>query len=104
MSKINLIINADDFGICPDRDRGIIELFELKKISSASIIMNGKNAEQSLRIARLKNYPVGLHINLTEGKLINQANQEKNSLVEMQEYFGLQGYLMHGKRGFRLKL
>ena len=57
-----------------------------------------------MKIAKEKRYPVGLHLNLTEGFLTNRLNEENNSLVENQSYFGLSGYLMHGKQGFRDKL
>jgi len=42
-----LIINADDFGYCPKRDKAIIDLFKKNFISSTSLLVNGDNAYQA---------------------------------------------------------
>ncbi|MFN9910622.1 MAG: ChbG/HpnK family deacetylase [bacterium] len=53
MYKINtheksLIINADDFGYCNERDQAIINLLEKKKISSVSCLVNGSSFEENI--------------------------------------------------------
>ncbi len=97
--KINLIVNADDIGLCHERDEGIFQLFDNKCISSGSILINGDNFENSIRIAKEKKLPLGIHINLTEGRPILN---EVNSLVKFDESNKV--YTMHGKFGFREKL
>ncbi|OQA34041.1 MAG: hypothetical protein BWY57_00784 [Betaproteobacteria bacterium ADurb.Bin341] len=62
-----LIINADDLGICPERDAGIFKLFEQNAISSATLLVNGENAGTAARQAIDLGLPLGLHLNLTEG-------------------------------------
>jgi len=95
----NLIINADDLGICIERDSGIFELFEKKLISSASIMVNGASFESAVRKARELRLPLGIHLNLTEGEPINKSNIELNNLVNYDE--NIRTYVMHGKFGFR---
>lgn len=40
-----LIINADDFGLIKERDQGIIELIERRRVTSVSVLVNGNNVE-----------------------------------------------------------
>lgn len=101
-NNVKLIINADDLGICKERDKGIFELFEKGFISSSSIIINGVNFDESIKIASSKGLPLGLHINLTEGEPINRQNISTNSL----SYFDQSSftYKFFGKFNFREKI
>lgn len=92
--KKKLIINADDFGWCEERDSGIIDLYQNKKISSISVLINGPNAQKSLQNAIKYNIPIGIHINLTEGTPISNSN-DKNSLLKLCE--NTNNYIFHGK-------
>jgi predicted glycoside hydrolase/deacetylase ChbG (UPF0249 family) len=89
-----LIINADDFGYCPKRDQSIIELFQKKSISSTSLLVNGMNVHQACLDAKFYHLPMGIHLNLTEGRLIT------NDLNRIQSLINSDG-LMHGKIGLR---
>jgi predicted glycoside hydrolase/deacetylase ChbG (UPF0249 family) len=97
-----IIINADDLGICKERDEGIFELFEQGFISSATALVNFPNSQNSIQKARLSKRPIGLHVNLTEGSPVYQTNLENNSLVYYNEEF--QSYQFYGKFLFRLKI
>lgn len=80
---LKYIINADDMGLCEERDEGIFELYSKGYISSASILVNGFNFKKSIEKAREINMPLGLHINLTEGFPINNNNNfEENTLLK----------------------
>jgi len=79
-NSLKFIINADDMGLCEERDSAIFELYSKGFISSASILVNGFNFRKSIEIARQINMPLGLHLNLTEGFPINIT--QKNSLVK----------------------
>jgi predicted glycoside hydrolase/deacetylase ChbG (UPF0249 family) len=102
INKTKLIINADDLGIGLDRDEGIFELFNNGHISSASILINGNNFINSVNKAKQLRLPLGIHLNLTEGSLIDQTELKYNSLV----YYDSKDnrYKMHGKFNFRDKL
>ncbi|XP_074641541.1 carbohydrate deacetylase-like [Tubulanus polymorphus] len=71
---MKFVINADDFGYCDERNRGIIDCFLHKKsITSASLLVNGQAAESAVAQAKKYNLPLGLHMNVTEGKPICPA-------------------------------
>jgi predicted glycoside hydrolase/deacetylase ChbG (UPF0249 family) len=77
-----LIINADDFGLLPEVNQGIIECFESGSITSTTLMVNTEGAQDAVNLA--KQHPslgVGLHFNLTHGKPIISPN-EIPSLVD----------------------
>ena len=89
-----LIINADDFGYCPRRNRAICDLFvEHRAISSASLLVNGDFSDEARRVQ----LPFGLHLNLTEGRPISVDRSRIRSLIDADGFF-------HGKFGLRTKL
>lgn len=101
-NSLNLIVNADDLGICPERDDAIFELYSKGFISSSTILVNCVNFENSIRKAKLIGMPLGLHLNLTEGTLINSKGIENNSLAHFEHE--TKSYVMYGKFGFRERL
>jgi predicted glycoside hydrolase/deacetylase ChbG (UPF0249 family) len=101
-NHLNIIVNADDLGICLERDEAIFELYSKGIVTSASILVNGKNFENSVIKAKNMNMPLGMHLNLTEGTPINQKEINKNSLVCYEG--ATHSYVMHGKFGLRQKL
>lgn len=92
-----LIINADDFGYCPKRDRAIMDLFHRQCLSSTSVLINGMNVQQACTAAKAMRLPMGIHLNLTEGQPISTDIDRIRSLVDSQGYF-------HGKFGLRNEL
>jgi chitin disaccharide deacetylase len=79
--KKYLIINADDFGLSPSVNAGILEAYENGSISSATMMVNLPGFEDAVRIALLKRkLGVGLHFNLTYGSPVS-APENVPSLV-----------------------
>ncbi len=66
MKKTLLIITADDFGLDPRRDDGILEAFTKGAISQASLLVKGANAREAVSAAMRARLPLGLHLDLTE--------------------------------------
>lgn len=61
-----LIINADDFGMCPDMNAAIIETFQYGILTSATLMMPAPGVYEAVEF--LKENPraaVGLHLTLT---------------------------------------
>lgn len=66
--RCRLIINADDLGVSPERDAGILDCFAQGAISSASLLVDGEHAAKAAQGAVDAGLPLGLHLNLTEGQ------------------------------------
>lgn len=69
-----LIINADDLGVSAARDAGIFESFTAGAISSASLLVDGVDAEAAAHRAVELDLPLGLHLNLTEFALATPSS------------------------------
>lgn len=77
-----LIVNADDFGLTPGVNRGILEACERGIVTSTSLIVNLPELAQS--VACLRRGPdigVGLHLNLTQGRPVSSPS-DVPSLVD----------------------
>ncbi len=61
-----LIINADDAGLCPEVDEGILEAARAGRVTSVSLLVNPPFRPA---VVQLKDLPlsIGLHLNLTLG-------------------------------------
>jgi len=68
---IRLIVNADDLGSSQSRDRGIFKAFAEGIVTSASLLANGPSFASAAAEARTCNLPVGVHLNLSEGKALS---------------------------------
>lgn len=62
--KRYIIINADDYGICPETNEAIEELFNEKKISSSTLLVTAPFAADALEAAIKYKYPIGAHFTL----------------------------------------
>ena len=69
-----MIINADDFGLTEGVNRAVEQAHTQGVLTSATIMPNMPAAEQAVEIA--KNLPglgVGVHLNLTDGRPLSEA-------------------------------
>ncbi|GGG03711.1 carbohydrate deacetylase [Paenibacillus aceti] len=67
-----VIINADDFGLSPAVNRGIIEAFQAGGITSTSLMVNMPGFEEAVQLAFSQPaLSVGLHFNLTYGRPVS---------------------------------
>lgn len=77
---MKLIINADDFGASESINNAIIQAFNKKLISSATIMTNMPGFENACKLIKKQNLygKIGIHLNLIEGYPVT----EKISLCE----------------------
>lgn len=61
-----LIVTADDLGIDPRRDDGILVAYARGAITQASLMVRGRSAESAADAAHRVGLPLGLHLDLTE--------------------------------------
>ncbi len=77
---INVIINADDFGINDSVNEAIVYCFNNGLISNTTIMTNMPGSQKAIDISRENNFfdCVGLHLNLREGyPLTEQIRSER---------------------------
>jgi hopanoid biosynthesis associated protein HpnK len=70
MEKL-LVVNADDFGLSPGINAGIIDGFEKGILTSASIMVNSPAFEEAVQLARAhEGLGIGVHLNVLRGKAV----------------------------------
>lgn len=91
--RARLIINADDFGFSAGVTRGIIEAHLAGSVTSTSIMANGIDWENAVRLARANpKLCVGVHINLVQGRPLLRVPSLTNARTG--EFHSLGGLLM----------
>jgi len=71
-----LIINADDFGLCPGVNRAVVEAHNRGVLTSATLMAAAPAADEAVEIARqTPTLGVGVHLNLLEGRPVLQPDQ-----------------------------
>ncbi len=67
-----LIVNADDFGISPGVNRGIVQAHRQGIVTSASLMANLPGAAEAVELAiSAPGLELGLHVNLTAGRPVS---------------------------------
>ncbi len=75
MPADRVILNADDLGLCPAVNRGIIAAWQAGAVGDSTVFANASALPELLAPARALGLPVGVHLNLTYGHpLCNPAD------------------------------
>jgi len=97
-----LIINADDFGLCSGANRGIIAAWQRGILTSASLMAGGAAFEEAVALAKENpGLQVGLHLTLVQGHGV-LPRQGFPALVDDRGDFG-DDPVLAGMRYFFLK-
>ncbi len=75
-STPRLVVTADDFGLSPGVDHGILKAFRVGIVRSTALLVNFPDFRDS--VARLRQEPgleVGIHLNLTAGRPVLPAKR-----------------------------
>lgn len=90
-----LIINADDFGMSPGVNQGIIHLFEQGRLTSASLLVNTPWSEAAIDYARQQSqHQIGMHLNLTTHKPVLPAEKVQTLVKTGGEFYSLSAFLL----------
>lgn len=88
-SEIRLVVCADDFGLSPGVNFGVLDAFRSGIVRGASLVVTGAHAERAAQQAAEVGLELGLHLNLTTGRPLCPPS-EIGSLVDRSgRFFGL---------------
>lgn len=86
---IDVLVNADDFGLTKAVNYGILDSHKYGIVNSATIMMNAKATEHAIEIAKkTPSLKVGIHLVLTWGKPLLS---DVPSLVDESGFFKSKG-------------
>lgn len=83
--KKKLVVNADDFGLSPAVNYGIVECFSYGILTSTTLMINQKFTKHAIRLSKL--YPkisIGLHVTLDKGYSLSGVSSLTNERGELQ--------------------
>jgi predicted glycoside hydrolase/deacetylase ChbG (UPF0249 family) len=83
MNQNNLIITADDFGLCNSVNDAIIDSFDNNNITNTSILANMPNIQKNAELLKKSKLNYGLHFSLNRGIPFNR----KSSLCDSDGNF-----------------
>ena len=93
-----LIINADDFGYSAGVTRGIIEAHAAGSVTSTSMMANGIDWENAVRLARAtRTLDVGVHLNFVQGRPLLRVPTLTNPATS--EFYPLGAFARRAMRG-----
>ncbi len=96
-----LIVNADDFGLSPGVNRGIIQAHEHGVVTSASLMVRGPAADPAADYAR--SHPrlsLGLHLDLGEWRYTGEAWQPAYEVVPASDAAAVADEIERQLKGF----
>jgi chitin disaccharide deacetylase len=77
----SLIITADDFGIHPSTNAGILSAYRSGVVSSLSVMVTMPHLDKTCDDLRASGAPAGLHLSLTDGRAV-AAREKVPNLVD----------------------
>jgi predicted glycoside hydrolase/deacetylase ChbG (UPF0249 family) len=80
-----VIVTADDFGLSPEVNRGIIEAHVNGVVTSASLLVNAPGTAEAVRLARdTPSLELGIHLGIVEGYSLRG---ERSTITGEDQYF-----------------
>lgn len=89
-----LIINADDYGLCPEVNEAVEKIAAAGRLGGASILVNGKSFDSAIQF--LQNNPqmsAGIHLNVIEGTPSAPMNTVQSLLGGENCFLGFRGLM-----------
>ncbi len=87
---MKLIVNADDFGVSPAVNYGILHCFKEGIVTSTTLLVNQEGFEHAVSLHKQYNIPTGIHLTLTFGKPILKNSitlADENGNFHKQTFF-----------------
>ena len=98
---LEVIVTADDLGICAARNRGIAEAARAGAVSAASLLANGPAVRGAVRtfVADGNAALLGVHLNFTQGRALSPAERIPTLLGDGALFLGAAGFREAWARG-----
>ena len=92
---IQLVVNADDFGLTQSVNAGIVEAHGHGILTSTTLLANGAAFDGAVEAARnARGLGVGVHLNLTEGRPVSNPRDVPSLVNAGGELYGGPGGVM----------
>jgi predicted glycoside hydrolase/deacetylase ChbG (UPF0249 family) len=101
MRERRLIVNADDFGLAPGVNAGIVEAIEAGSVTSVSVLANAPGLDDAFRRAPglAGRVGMGLHLNLTMGSPVSPPSEVRSLIDGLGRFLPLDRLVRRGLAG-----
>ncbi|MBP1964473.1 carbohydrate deacetylase [Paenibacillus aceris] len=100
-----VIINADDFGLSPSVNRGIVEAFQAGGITSTTLMVNMPGFEEAVNLSRVHpELGVGLHFNLTYGSPVSSPRDVPSLVKQDGSFYDIKTACTREERDIEIEL
>lgn len=90
-----LIINADDFGLSPGINQGVLRLFDNNRLTSTSLVVNMPSSTDAVEQALIRPaMRVGLHLNLTTGRPLLPPDRVASLVTDEGDFLSTSAFLL----------
>jgi predicted glycoside hydrolase/deacetylase ChbG (UPF0249 family) len=96
---IQLILNADDFGLTQGVNEAVFELARLGALNSTTVMVNMPYAGEARELLFIEGFKVGLHFTLTEGKPIAPLERVSSLVNKNGLFFSFEEFRQYVKSG-----
>lgn len=96
---MQLIINADDFGLTKATNEAVIKLAAIGTISSSTVMVNMPYAKEAVKLTDILGFGIGLHFNLTQGYPITAPHEIPSLVKEDGSFFSVHDFRSKIKKG-----
>ena len=87
---VRVIVTADDFGLSPAVDQGILDAFQRGVVRNTALLVNFPDVRESVeRLASAEGLEVGIHLNLTAGPPVLPPHEVPSLLTSTGVFPGL---------------
>ncbi len=89
-----LIVNADDYGLCPEVNEAVEIIAAAGRLGGASLLVNGKSLDSAIQFLRINpQISAGIHLNVIEGTPSAPMNTVQSLLGAENCFLGFRGLL-----------
>ncbi|SDN71025.1 hypothetical protein SAMN04487897_104161 [Paenibacillus sp. yr247] len=100
-----LIVNADDFGISPGVNKGVVEAYKAGGITSTTLMVNMPGFKDAINWSRsLPDLGVGLHFNLTYGRPVSNPNSIPSLVQKDGTFYNIKTVCTRDERDIETEL
>lgn len=96
---MQLIINADDFGMTKGVNKAILHLLSIGSLSSTSVMTNMPYYEEVEELNKIPGIGIGLHFNLTQGMPVADIDSIPTLVNSKGEFMGFEQFVKNCRRG-----
>lgn len=93
-----ILITADDYGMCPEVDEAIEKMALARRITTTNVLMNFRTDFSNTKLKDINDFSIGIHWNVTTGRPVSDVTTIKTLVNENGEFYPIDIFRYRYKR------